>query len=119
MVKHKRIPKKNRNRTPDLRKCPQKKGYCMRVYVTTPRKPNSALRKVTRVLIMSTNKRVACYIRGIGHSLQKYSAVLLQGGNINDLPGVRYRLIRGKYDFRSLKFRKTSRSKYGTRKIKE
>ena len=112
----KRISKGRKTRSPDLRSCPQKKGFCVRVFVKTPRKPNSALRKVARVNIYSFKKKVFGYIRGMGHSLQKFSVVLLQGGKVKDLPGVKYRLIRGRFDFKSLPFRTSGRSKFGTKK---
>jgi small subunit ribosomal protein S12 len=110
--------KRNKNNTPALKSCPQKKGYCLRIFTTTPRKPNSALRKVARLLIISTGMRVTGYIRGIGHSLQKHSNVLIQGGNIPDLPGIKYRLIRGKFDLKGVKYRLNARSKYGVKKRK-
>ena len=106
---------KAKSRASALRKCPQKKGVCIRVFTTNPKKPNSAKRKVARVLL-STKKRITTYIVGEGHTLQKYSRVLVKGGRIRDLPGVNYRLIRGKYDFLGIKNRSVSRSKYGTKK---
>lgn len=94
---------------------PQKKGVCLKVYTRTPKKPNSALRKVAKIKL-SNKKRVEAYIPGIGHNLQQYSVVLMRGGRVKDLPGVRYHLIRGKYDCQSVKNRKTRRSLYGTKK---
>jgi small subunit ribosomal protein S12 len=94
---------------------PQKKGVCLRVYTRTPKKPNSALRKVVR-LKLTDNTRVTAYIPGEGHTLQEYSTVLIRGGRVKDLPGVKYHAIRGKFDLLGLKNRKTSRSKYGTKK---
>ena len=102
-------------KTPALEECPQKKGICVKVFIRTPKKPNSALRKVARVRL-SNNRKVTAYIPGEGHNLQEYSNVLMRGGRIKDLPGVKYRLIRGKFDFAGIKNRKTSRSKYGTKK---
>jgi small subunit ribosomal protein S12 len=110
-----RKPKKRRNKTPALQRCAQKKGICIRVFTRTPKKPNSALRKVARVKL-SNKLRVTAYIPGEGHNLQEYSTVLMRGGRVKDLPGVKYHLIRGKLDFVGLKDRKTSRSKYGTKK---
>jgi small subunit ribosomal protein S12 len=94
---------------------PQKKGVCLRVYTRTPKKPNSALRKVVR-LKLTDNTRVTAYIPGEGHTLQEYSTVLIKSGRVKDLPGVKYHAIRGKFDLLGLKNRKTSRSKYGTKK---
>ena len=110
-----RKPKKFRNKTPALQSCAQKKGICVRVFTRTPKKPNSALRKVARVRL-SNKLKVTAYISGEGHNLQEYSTVLMRGGRVKDLPGVKYHLIRGKFDFIGLKNRKTSRSKYGTKK---
>ncbi len=117
LVRKGREKKKRLNRTPALDKCPQKKGVIVRVVILTPRKPNSALRKVAKVRL-SNKKVVFAYICGEGHNLQKYSNVLMRGGRIPDLPGLKYRLIRGKYDFSGLLKRKTSRSKYGKKKEK-
>jgi small subunit ribosomal protein S12 len=112
-----RKPKIKIKKTPALEGCAQKKGICVRVFIRTPKKPNSALRKVARVRL-SNKKRVTAYIPGEGHNLQEYSTVLMRGGRVKDLPGVKYHLIRGKFDFSGIKNRKTSRSKYGTKKIK-
>jgi small subunit ribosomal protein S12 len=113
-----RIPKKKKKKkTPALQNFPQKKGICVRVFLRTPKKPNSALRKVARVRL-SNNRIVTAYIPGEGHNLQEYSTVLMRGGRVKDLPGVKYHLVRGKFDFAGIKNRKTSRSKYGTKKIK-
>lgn len=112
-----RAPKKKLNRSPDLLKSPQKKGVCLKVFTRTPKKPNSALRKVAR-LRLSTKKKITAYIPGEGHTLQEYSTVLMRGGRVKDLPGVKYHLIRGKYDFLGLKNRRQARSKYGTKKPK-
>lgn len=98
-----------------LAKNPQKKGVCIKVFTRTPKKPNSALRKVAKIKITKGN-RVEAYIPGEGHNLQKYSVVLMRGGRVPDLPGVKYHLIRGKYDFQGLKNRKNARSLYGTKR---
>jgi small subunit ribosomal protein S12 len=115
----KKIRRKKRklNWSPALKKSPQKKGVCLKVFTRTPKKPNSALRKVVR-LRLSTTKKTTAYIPGEGHTLQEYSSVLMRGGRVKDLPGVKYHLIRGKYDFLGLKNRKQARSKYGTKKSK-
>ena len=118
LCKIKRKQKKKLNKTPALEKCPQKKGICLKVFLRTPKKPNSALRKLTK-LRLSNKKKVYAYIPGEGHNLQEYSTVLMRGGRVKDLPGVKYHLVRGKLDFLGLKTRKTSRSKYGTKKIKK
>jgi small subunit ribosomal protein S12 len=113
----KRLPKTKINKTPALQKCPQKKGICLKVFLRTPKKPNSALRKLVKLRLMSNRKIVTAYIPGEGHNLQDYSAVLIKGGRVKDLPGVKYHLIRGKLDLLGLKNRKTSRSKYGTKNL--
>ena len=109
-----RKPKKRLEKSPALEKSPQKKGVCLKVFTKTPKKPNSALRKVAR-LRLSTKKRVTAYIPGEGHTLQEYSTVLMRGGRVKDLPGIKYHLVRGKFDFLGLKNRKQARSKYGTK----
>jgi small subunit ribosomal protein S12 len=115
----KRRKKKNRlNKTPALEGCPQKKGICTKLVIRTPKKPNSALRKLVK-LKLSNNKRVYAYIPGEGHNLQEYSTVLMRGGRVKDLPGVKYHLVRGKLDLLGLKNRKTSRSKYGTKNLRK
>ena len=106
----------NKSASRALEKSPQKRGVCTRVYTTTPKKPNSALRKVTQ-LKLSNGLKVVGYIPGESHNLQEYSTVLLRGGRVKDLPGVKYHLIRGKLDFSGVKDRKNSRSKYGTKKV--
>lgn len=111
-VRNKKIRSK---KTPALLGNPQQKGICVKVYTRTPKKPNSALRKVTK-LKLSNKQRVESYIPGEGHNLQEYSVVLMRGGRIPDLPGVKYHVIRGKYDFKGVKTRKQARSKYGTKK---
>ncbi len=104
--------------TPALDSCPQKRGVCTRVYTSTPKKPNSALRKVARVRL--TNKiEVTAYIPGEGHNLQEHSIVLIRGGRVKDLPGVRYHIIRGTMDTSGVSDRKRSRSKYGTKRPKQ
>lgn len=115
LIKTPRKPKVFQSKTPALEGCPQKKGVCLKVYIVTPKKPNSALRKVARIRL-SNNRRVTAYIPGEGHNLQQYSTVLMRGGRVKDLPGIKYHLIRGKYDFLGIKNRNVSRSKYGTKK---
>ena len=102
---------------PALKSCPQKRGVCTRVYTTTPKKPNSALRKVARVRL-TNNMEVTCYIPGEGHNLQEHSIVLIRGGRVKDLPGVRYHIIRGALDASGVDGRIQSRSKYGTKRKK-
>ena len=106
-----------KNKVPALEKCPQKRGVCTRVYTTTPKKPNSALRKVARVRL-SNGYEVAAYIPGEGHNLQEHSIVLIEGGRVKDLPGVRYHVIRGVLDPAGVEVRKSSRSRYGAKKPK-
>lgn len=103
--------------SPALKSCPQKRGVCTRVYTTTPKKPNSALRKVARVRL-SNRMEVTSYIPGEGHNLQEHSVVLIRGGRVKDLPGVRYHIIRGTADTTGVANRKQSRSKYGTKRPK-
>jgi small subunit ribosomal protein S12 len=114
LQKQKRIKKKKINKSPALKGCPQRKGICLKVYTKTPKKPNSALRKVAKVRLTS-KYTIITYIPGIGHSLQEHSIVLIRGGRVQDLPGVKYHIIRGKYDLLGILKRKTSRSKYGTK----
>jgi small subunit ribosomal protein S12 len=116
LCKNKRKPKKKLNKTPALEKCPQKKGICIKMILRTPKKPNSALRKLAQ-LRLTNNKKVFAYIPGEGHNLQTYSTVIIRGGRVKDLPGIKYHLVRGKLDFSGLKDRKTSRSKYGTKNL--
>jgi small subunit ribosomal protein S12 len=111
-----RINKRKRIKIPALKGNPQVKGVCIKIYNRTPKKPNSALRKVAKVKT-STGKKIECYIPGEGHTLHQYSVVLIRGGRIPDLPGVKYKLIRNKYDLKAVKNRKTSRSKYGAKKV--
>lgn len=108
----------NKTKSPALRSCPQRRGVCTRVYTTTPKKPNSALRKVARVRLTS-GFEVTAYIPGVGHNLQEHSVVLVRGGRVKDLPGVRYHIVRGTLDTAGVKDRKNSRSKYGGKKPKE
>jgi small subunit ribosomal protein S12 len=108
---------KRKTASPALRECPQKRGVCVRVYTTTPKKPNSALRKVARVRL-TNGFEITAYIPGIGHTLQEHSVVLVRGGRVKDLPGVRYHIIRGSLDALGVDDRRKSRSKYGTKKPK-
>lgn len=115
LIKFHRKKKLDRTKSPALEKNPQKKGVCLKVYTRTPKKPNSAIRKIAKVRL--TNKlEIIAYIPGETHNLQEHSVILVRGGRVKDLPGVRYHLVRGKYDFQGLPNRKKSRSKYGTKK---
>lgn len=118
LVNYKQGRKKKikKNKTPALTRCPQKKGICIKIFLRTPKKPNSALRKLANVRL-TNGKRVAAYIPGEGHNLQEYSSVLIRGGRVKDLPGIKYKIIRGKLDLLGIKNRKSSRSKYGTKKL--
>ena len=116
LVKKGRKKLTSKSKSPALDSCPQRRGVCTRVYTTTPKKPNSAMRKVARVRL-TNGKEVNAYIPGEGHNLQEHSIVLIRGGRVKDLPGVKYHLVRGKFDFAGLKNRKTSRSKYGTKNL--
>ncbi|OFX67636.1 MAG: 30S ribosomal protein S12 [Bacteroidetes bacterium GWE2_29_8] len=107
----------SKSKSPALDACPQKRGVCVRVYTTTPKKPNSAMRKVARVRL-SNGKEVNAYIPGEGHNLQEHSIVLIRGGRVKDLPGVRYHVIRGALDTSGVEGRKQGRSKYGTKRAK-
>jgi small subunit ribosomal protein S12 len=109
---------KKKSDSPALTSCPQKRGVCVRVYTTTPKKPNSALRKVARVRL-TNGLEVTTYVPGIGHNLQEHSVVLIRGGRVKDLPGVRYHIIRGSLDASGVQNRKKSRSKYGTKRPKQ
>ena len=106
-----------KSKVPALESCPQKRGVCTRVYTTTPKKPNSDLRKVAKVRL-TNGYQVLCYIGGEGHNLQEHSVVLLRGGRVKDLPGVRYHMVRGSLDTAGVKDRKQSRSKYGAKRPK-
>jgi len=112
-----REPIKKKTKSPALRDCPQRRGVCTRVYTTTPKKPNSALRKVARVRL-TNGIEVTAYIPGVGHNLQEHSVVLVRGGRVKDLPGVRYHIVRGTLDSSGVDNRKQSRSKYGAKKPK-
>jgi small subunit ribosomal protein S12 len=115
LIKGNRLPKKHKKIRKALFQCPQKKGICLKVTIMTPRKPNSAKRKIARIKL-SNNLIITAYIPGIKHSLQQHSTVLIRGGNTKDLPGLKYKIIRGKYDLIGVANRKRSRSKYGTKK---
>ncbi|MEE9543628.1 MAG: 30S ribosomal protein S12 [Thermodesulfobacteriota bacterium] len=108
---------KKKTASPALENCPQKRGVCVRVYTTTPKKPNSALRKVARVRL-TNGIEVTSYIPGVGHNLQEHSVVLIRGGRVKDLPGVRYHIVRGSLDTIGVQDRKQSRSKYGAKRPK-
>ena len=114
LVRKGREKPKRKCKTPALQQCPQKRGVCVRVYTTTPKKPNSALRKVARVKL-TNGMEVTSYIPGIGHNLQEHSIVLIRGGRVKDLPGVRYHIVRGTLDTIGVANRKQSRSKYGVK----
>ncbi|MBM97502.1 MAG: 30S ribosomal protein S12 [Planctomycetaceae bacterium] len=115
LVRRKRKSKRSQTKAPVLDKCPQKRGVCLQVRTMTPKKPNSALRKITRVRL-SNGKEVTVYIPGEGHSLQEHSIVLIRGGRVRDLPGVRYQVVRGALDTLGVDGRKRSRSRYGAKK---
>ena len=117
LVRQGRETQKKKNKAPALKGSPQRRGVCTRVFTITPRKPNSALRKVARVRLTS-GVEVTCYIPGEGHNLQEHSIVLVRGGRVKDLPGVRYKIIRGSLDTQGVKNRKQSRSRYGAKKEK-
>ena len=117
LVRNSRKSKPLKDPSPALNKCPQRRGVCTRVYTTTPKKPNSALRKVARVRL-TTDFEVTAYIPGIGHNLQEHSVVLIRGGRVKDLPGVRYHILRGVLDTQGVADRKQRRSKYGTKRPK-
>ena len=117
LVRHGRSKVLNRNKVPAMGSCPQKRGVCTRVYTTTPKKPNSALRKVARVRL-TNGFEVTSYIPGEGHNLQEHSVVLIRGGRVKDLPGVRYHIIRGALDTQGVADRKQRRSKYGAKRPK-
>lgn len=115
LVRKKRLKQKRKNKAPAMTKCPQRRGVCIRVYTQTPKKPNSALRKVARVRL-TNGFEVTSYIPGIGHNLQEHSVVLIRGGRVKDLPGVRYHIIRGALDTLGVANRKQGRSKYGAKR---
>ncbi|HPC84707.1 MAG TPA: 30S ribosomal protein S12 [Thermoanaerobaculaceae bacterium] len=118
LVRHGRETVVEKTKSPALKACPQKRGVCTRVYTTTPKKPNSALRKVARVRLTNSIE-VTTYIPGEGHNLQEHSVVLIRGGRVKDLPGVRYHVIRGVIDAQGVAGRNQSRSKYGTKRQKQ
>jgi small subunit ribosomal protein S12 len=118
LVRNPRNKKSSKTNVPALKSCPQRRGVCTRVYTTTPKKPNSALRKVARVKV-TTGFEVTAYIGGEGHNLQEHSSVLIRGGRVKDLPGVRYHMVRGALDASGVKDRKQGRSKYGTKRSKD
>ena len=115
LVSNGREKKHRKTKSPALKNCPQKRGVCVRVYTTTPKKPNSALRKVARVRL-TNGIEVTSYIPGVGHNLQEHSVVMIRGGRVKDLPGVRYHIVRGTLDSTGVADRKQSRSKYGAKK---
>lgn len=117
LVKRSRIKPRDKSKTPALANCPQKQGVCTRVYTTTPKKPNSALRKVSRIKLTNGHEVIG-YIPGEGHNLQEHSTVLIRGGRVRDLPGVRYHIIRGTLDTQGVKDRRKARSLYGTKRPK-
>jgi small subunit ribosomal protein S12 len=117
LVRHGREKVESKTKSPALRSCPQQRGVCVRVYTTTPKKPNSALRKVARVRLMN-GMEVTAYIPGVGHNLQEHSIVMIRGGRVKDLPGVRYHIIRGTLDTMGVADRRQGRSKYGSKRPK-
>jgi small subunit ribosomal protein S12 len=117
LIRSERKKANQKTKSPALKSCPQRRGVCTRVYTTTPKKPNSALRKVARVRLTS-GFEVTAYIPGIGHNLQEHSVVMIRGGRVKDLPGVRYHIIRGTLDTSGVKDRKQGRSKYGAKRPK-
>ncbi len=117
LVRSRRKQTRKKSKRPDLEQCPQKRGVCLQVMTRTPKKPNSALRKVARVRL-SNGKEVTAYIPGEGHNLQEHSIVLVRGGRVRDLPGVRYHIVRGKLDSMGVDSRRRGRSKYGAKKPK-
>lgn len=117
LIKNGRKKVERKTKSPALRNCPQKRGVCVRVYTTTPKKPNSALRKVARVRL-TNGMEVTAYIPGVGHNLQEHSIVLIRGGRVKDLPGVRYHILRGTLDCAGVANRRQGRSKYGAKRPK-
>ena len=117
LIRHGRTVEKIKSKSPAMENCPQRRGVCTRVYTTTPKKPNSALRKVAKVRL-TNGFEVISYIGGEGHNLQEHSVVLVRGGRVKDLPGVRYHIVRGSLDLEGVKDGKQSRSKYGAKKPK-
>ena len=117
LIRNPRAPQRARNKVPAMQPCPQKRGVCTRVYTTTPKKPNSALRKVAKVRL-TNGFEVIGYIPGEGHNLQEHSVVMIRGGRVKDLPGVRYHILRGVLDTQGVKNRRQRRSKYGAKRPK-
>jgi small subunit ribosomal protein S12 len=117
LIRKGRMKMRKRTASPALQSCPQKRGVCVRVYTTTPKKPNSALRKVARVRL-TNGIEVTTYIPGVGHNLQEHSVVLIRGGRVKDLPGVRYHVVRGTLDASGVQDRRRGRSKYGAKRPK-
>ena len=117
LIRSQRMSSEQKTKSPALQSCPQRRGICTRVYTTTPKKPNSALRKVARVRL-TTGVEVTAYIPGVGHNLQEHSVVFVRGGRVKDLPGVRYHIVRGSLDTAGVKGRLQSRSKYGVKRPK-
>lgn len=115
LIRKKRINKNKKSDSPHLKSCPQKRGVCLKVFTTTPKKPNSALRKVARIKL-TTGFEITGYIPGEGHNLQEHSMVLVRGGRVKDLPGIKYHIVRGALDSNGVLNRKNGRSKYGTKK---
>lgn len=118
LVSNKRKKKSKKSKKLLLTGCPQRKGTCLKVFIMSPKKPNSASRKVLKVYLLATKKTTTCYIPGIKHSLQRYSTVLIRGGRVSDLPGVKYKAVRGKFDLKRVYDRTKARSKYGISKNK-
>jgi small subunit ribosomal protein S12 len=117
LIRKRRRPDRGKSKSPALSGSPLKRGVCLRVYTTTPKKPNSALRKVARVRL-TNSQEVTAYIPGVGHNLQEHSVVLVRGGRVKDLPGVRYHIVRGSFDTAGVEGRNQSRSKYGAKRPK-
>ena len=118
LVRHGREAEVTKSKSPAMQNCPQRRGVCTRVYTTTPKKPNSALRKVAKVRLAKNGYEAVCYIPGEGHNLQEHSVVLIRGGRVKDLPGVRYHILRGVLDTQGVKDRKQRRSHYGAKRPK-
>ena len=118
LVRSPRVSERIKSKSPAMENCPQRRGVCTRVYTTTPKKPNSALRKVAKIRL-TNGFEVISYIGGEGHNLQEHSVVLVRGGRVKDLPGVRYHIVRGALDLQAVKDRKQSRSKYGAKRPKK
>lgn len=119
LIKKTRKQKNRKSKKLILEKCPQKKGTCLKVFTLSPKKPNSASRKVVKIVLLSTKKQTQCHVPGIKHNLQRYATVLIRGGRVKDLPGVKYRVIRGKFDLKYVHDRFKARSKYGVSKLEK